>query len=482
MRSWLFSLRFQLTFWYAALLAVPLIAFAIICYVVFSNALLSRTDRFIDDAISAFSRELIADRRATASLDFAMQTTIAEVRFPDLGISILDSARRVVASTRAPRDADLGDRRPSGAVETGIDSALRDTSAHALAMTVGDGRGSYRLLSRPLTLRGRAFTIAASYPLSDIEDVLARIRRLFTVAIPALVLVAAFGGFFLAKRSLAPVAAMTQRASAISAANLGERLPVGGGEELAGLARVINELLDRLESSFEQQRRFMADASHELRTPTAILRAESDVTLSREQRAEGEYRESFTVIRDAARRLTRIVDDLFLLARADSGHLVPRRVDLHLDEVVQDAVRGVRQVADARGVRVTLDAAIEAPFSGDADLLGRVLLNLLDNAIRHSPQGSAVSVTMSRSAGRFEVRVRDSGPGIRAEDQSRVFDRFFRADPARSRAEATTTSGAGLGLAIGRRIVELHGGSLELVESRAGCTEFLAALPAQSPS
>ena len=153
-----------------------------------------------------------------------------------------------------------------------------------------------------------------------------------------------------------------------------------------GLAVVVNALLDRLETSFEQQRRFMADASHELRTPTAIIRTEAEVTLTRD-RGEDEYRSSVTVMRDAARRLTRIVDDLFLLARADSGHLVARRDALYLEELLHDAVRSVRQVAEQRGVVVKLGSIIEAPFEGDADLLGRLFLNLLDNAIKYSPKG-----------------------------------------------------------------------------------------------
>jgi len=287
-----------------------------------------------------------------------------------------------------------------------------------------------------------------------------------------LILCAATGGYFLAKRSLASVSAMTSHAAAISATNLHERLPVGGGDELVGLARVVNDLLDRLENSFEQQRRFMADASHELRTPAAILRAETDVTLSRVHRTEGEYRASVTIMQSAARRLTRIVDDLFLLARADAGHLVMRREALYLEDIVLDAARGVRQVADQRGVRVALGPVAEAPFEGDADLLGRLLLNLLDNAIKHAPEGSAVDIGMTHRDSSYEITVVDAGPGIPADAQARVFERFFRADAVRSRAETSATSGAGLGLAIARRIAELHGGQLELTESRPGRTEF----------
>ena len=478
MRPWPTSLRARLTVWYAALLGLPLIIFAIVCYVVFSRGLLDRTDRFIGDALSAFSRELVAERRATATLDQALATTITEVRFPDLRIAILDSARHIVAATASSRADDLADRRPSAATGQAIAEVLRSHDATgAFALTVGEGAGSYRVLAQPMMVRDQAFDVTGAYPLRDIEDVLARVRALFAIAIPLLVVCAGTGGYFLAKRSLAPVSAMTARASAISAANLDERLPVGGGTELVGLAQVVNALLDRLETSFDQQRRFMADASHELRTPTAIIRTEAEVTLSRDRDA-AEYRGSVTVMRDAALRLTRIVEDLFLLARADSGHLVARRDALYLEELLHDAVRSVRNVADQKAVAVKLGAIIEAPFDGDADLLGRLFLNLLDNAIKYSASGAIVAVEMSRDNGRYRVDVTDSGPGIPADAQSRVFERFFRADAARARGDSSTSSGAGLGLAIGRRVAELHDGTLDLMQSEPGLTRFRVTLPA----
>jgi signal transduction histidine kinase len=274
---------------------------------------------------------------------------------------------------------------------------------------------------------------------------------------------------------------MAARASEIGASTLHERLPVTTpGDELGGLATVINDLLDRLEKSFAQQRRFMADASHELRTPAAILRTEADVTLSRATRAEDEYRASLGVMQDASRRLTRIVDDLFLLARADAGHLVVRAENLFLEDVVLDAVRGIRPIADQRAVRVELHDMAEAPVHGDADLLGRLVLNLLDNAVKFSPAGAAVDVDLSRDDASGIVTVTDAGAGIPPDAQARIFERFYRVDAARSRVEASTTSGAGLGLAIARRIAEAHGGALQLVESQPGRTTFRATLPLRS--
>jgi len=480
MRAWPSTLRARLTLWYTVLLAVPLIAFAAASYVVVERTLERRTDVFIDDALTAFSRELFAERRAAMSVVQAMQTAVTEVKFRDLNIAILDADGRllVMNATGGTSEELSTSRRPSATVEQQLLAEVRQRNlAEAQALTVQGTTAAYRILSRPLSVQRQQFTLTGAYSLADIEDVLSQLRDLFLVAIPGLLLVSALGGSALAKRSLAPVAAMSAQAAVISASNMHERLPVGGGDELVGLARVVNGLLDRLEESFDQQRRFVTDASHELRTPTAVVRTEADVTLSRGHRSEAEYRESVTVIQDAARRLTRIVDDLFLLSRADSGHLVMRREPLYLEELVQEGTRSVRSVASERGVEIVLHEVVEAPLAGDADLLGRLLLNLLDNAIKHSPRGGTVDVAMQLHGTRCEVRVSDMGPGIPPESAARIFERFYRVDSARSRTETSATSGAGLGLAIARRIAEMHQGTVELALSRPGRTEFVVTVP-----
>ena len=478
MLRWPSSLRSRLTLTYTVLLGLPLVAFALVCYLVFARAVEARTDRFIDDALTAFSRELMAERRAASTTVGAMRATVDEVRFRDLHIAILDTAGHVVAMTALPDTEASADRRPSLDVATRLLASLRGRDlTKPLAVTLPSTRGAWRALARPVVVDAQPFSLTGIYSLRDIEEMLTRLRGMFLVAIPLLLMCAATGGHVLAKRSLAPVASMAAHAAEISATNLHERLPVHGGDELVGLARVVNDLLDRLDHSFAQQRRFVADASHELRTPTAILRSEADVTLSRPHRTEAEYRASVTIMQDAARRLTRIVDDLFLLARADSGHLVTHREALYLEELVHDAARALRSVADRRGVRIELREIVEAPFHGDADLLGRLLLNLLDNAIKYSPERGTVEVAMALRDDRYEITVADAGPGVPPDARERVFERFFRVDTARSRAENSSTSGAGLGLAIARRMAEMHAGRLDLVESRPGRTVFRLTLP-----
>jgi len=484
-RLWPTTLRARLTLWYTVLLGVPLILFAVASYVVVARTLERRTDIFIGDALTAFSQELVAERRASMNLVDAMRTAVDEVRFRDLNIAILDERGHLLAMNATDTGADElhVSRRASPEVEQGLLSVIRTKDlADTVTLTLRGGADDFRVLSRPLLVGGQRFALTGAYSMRDIDDVLERVRDLFYVAIPSLLLASAFGGYALARRSLAPVAAMSAQAAAITANNMHERLPVGGGDELVGLARVVNGLLDRLEASFEQQRRFITDASHELRTPTAVVRTEADITLSRVHRSEAEYRESVTVMQDAARRLTRIVDDLFLLSRADSGQLLARREPLDLEELLQDATRAVRSVAIQRGIHVVVHDVVEAPMTGDADLLGRLLLNLLDNAIKYSPAGSTVEVSMAVRDGRYEIRVADQGPGIPAAALEQVFERFYRVDAARSRADASETSGAGLGLAIVRRIADMHHARVSIPESRPGRTEFLVSIPVPSAS
>ena len=447
MLRWPSTLRWRLTLWYTGLLAAPLVGLAFGFYALFARTLSQRTDRFIDDALTAFSRELVAERRASLSADDAIHSTVEEVRFRDLHISVRDKAQHLIAMTPP----------------------------------LATGTGSVRVVSRPVTLSSEVFQVTGTYSTADIDDILNRIRGVLAIVIPLLVVGAVGGGYFLATKSLAPVSAMSERAAEITATNLRERLPVSGGEELAGLARVVNDLLARLEDSFVRQRRFMADASHELRTPTAVLRTEADVTLAQQHRSEEEYRASLTVIRDAAGRLARIVEDLFALARVDSENVATRRERVYVEELVDDAMRMVRPLGDARRVRVHLQEAVEAPMDADADLLGRLLINLLDNAIKHSPEGGVVEVRMHRHDGVVDVGVVDQGKGIPDEDRERIFHRFVRltADDAATGEQGARQPGVGLGLAIARRIAEAHGGSLIVFDSKpgGGHTEFRLTLP-----
>jgi two-component system, OmpR family, sensor kinase len=295
--------------------------------------------------------------------------------------------------------------------------------------------------------------------------------------IPVALLLASMCGYFLARKSLAPVAAMATQARSMGAANMHARLAVANQrDELGQLALSFNELLDRLEESFERQKRFIADASHELRTPVAILRGETEVTLSRGDRSPEEYRETLGILRDESLRLAHIIEDLFTLTRADAGEYPMTPVELYLDELAADVLRRTRSLALAKDITVTSSIAPELQMRADEALLRRMLLNLLDNAIKYTPRRGTITLDCGRSGEEYVVSVTDSGEGIPVELQQRIFERFFRADKARSRQEREL-GGAGLGLSIARWIAEAHHGRLELTRSAATGSTFTVVLP-----
>jgi signal transduction histidine kinase len=257
-------------------------------------------------------------------------------------------------------------------------------------------------------------------------------------------------------------------------------LPLTGGEnlgeehrpgELGQLARAFNGLVERLRAALSTQRRFMADASHELRTPVSVIRSAAEVTLSRPSRSEAEYRDALGIAGDEGRRLGALVDDMLVLARADAGGYTLRLADFYLNDVLTGCIRALEVVARERGVTIGAETLPDSPVRGDEDLIRRMLLNVLQNAVQHTADGSSVDVSLEQGGSELVVRVRDHGRGIAEPDRARIFDRFVQLDESRRGA------GTGLGLPIARWIAEAHGGRLELEASGAGGSTFAVALP-----
>jgi two-component system OmpR family sensor kinase len=282
------------------------------------------------------------------------------------------------------------------------------------------------------------------------------------------------------------VLVMSERARRIGAENLEQRLPVvNPRDELGQLAMTFNELLARLNDAFaqqrlafERQRQFMADASHELRTPLHVMRTAGEVTLDQAHNDEGEYRDALAMINQQTRHLARIVEDMFMLARADAGQRRPEWKSFYLDELVTEAARAAQVLAECKGVTVEIAHTDETPYRGDEGLLRQMVLNLLDNAVKYTPTGGAVRVSLARHDSAHEIAVADTGAGIPREAQPHIFERFYRVDKARARAEAGASGGSGLGLSIARWIAEAHQGSLELRHSDERGSMFVASLPA----
>ena len=497
------SVRVRLTLWYTCVLALVLIVFAITAYILVARTLTRRTDEGLSEMTRAFSETLKTElqevqagdkrvspqsQRVLASNDAAVAAATSEYRLKDYQFIVYDGARRIVASSNGflvelqEPSAPVWTRTSISSELSKLLEATQAGSAPVYA-TLSDGDDRFRTLAQTLQIGNGSYTFVVMHSLDEQEDLLERAGAALLVGVPLALLIASLGGYFLARKSLAPVVQMGETASRIGASNLHERLPVvNDRDELGSLAKVFNKLLARLNESFEQQRRFMADASHELRTPVAIVRGEAEVSLSRDERPAEDYRESLAIVHDEGRRLTRIVEDLFTLTRSDAGRQTLNLTDFYLDETVVECVRSLRTIAAARGLTLALKATDELPFNGDEEAIRQMLINLLDNAIKYTRPGGLVSVECKVQVDEFVLTVRDTGTGIPVESQPHIFERFYRADKARSRSangdeNVAAGSGAGLGLAIARLLTEAHGGRLDLLHSDEGGSIFVAALP-----
>jgi len=478
------SVRVRLTSWYTGLLALFLILLSLMTYFIFWRNTVQRTDSDLAELSDAFLTTLrseMEDQPGPDVLKNSAQVAIIEHRFRDQVYAVLGPTGELLVSTNdLPAPSPPDHTSPAVLLSSSAFRKFAEAGTHVdrLFQKVKGGRDGYRGFSRRFDLKGQTYTLIILQSLHSQEEMLEGIRQTFEWVIPIALLLASMGGYFLARKSLAPIVAMSNQAGRIGAANLHERLAVQNEkDELGHLARSFNGLLDRLDQSFERQQRFMADASHELRTPVAILRGEAEVSLSRPARAPEEYRESLTVLHDEAQRLTQIVEDLFTLTRADAGQYSLTTRDFYVDELVADCVHSARTLALAKNIKLTCEATQELPIKADESLLRRMVLNLLDNAIKYTPTNGSVTVACRLSGKEYALSITDTGSGIALDLQPRIFERFFRVDKARSRSE-TDGSGAGLGLSIARWIAEAHFGRLELTRSDAGGSTFTAFLPA----
>jgi two-component system, OmpR family, sensor kinase len=478
------SLRTRLTLWHTGVLAVLIVSFAIGAYAFLERGTWSRTDAALLDAATDLRTELLAERGDHSTTRRAAAEVLPEVRFTKIAFVVYDSAGGIVAasippSLRASRtaksDGEMGPPFDPGQLAPLVRSGRSHQSARTVALP--DAEGGYRAALEPLSMPDGQFTAVAARSVHDEAEMLSNARLAIAIAVPLALLLSALGGWLLARKSLAPMVIMREQASRIGATNLGQRLPVTTpGDEVGQLSVVINELLERVDRAFVQQRQFMADASHELRTPLAVVQNESSVALGRVDRSASEYQDALQVIRSAGRRMARIVDDLFLLARADTGDLPLRSEPLYLNDLVNECAREARTLAAGRDLRLDVDAATNAPFEGDEMLLRRLVLNLIENAIKYTPSGGRVDARLSVSHAAYRLEVEDTGAGVPAEVRSRIFDRFVRGDGARSHAD-DFSSGAGLGLPIAKWIAQAHGGRIELERTSAAGSLFVLTLP-----
>ena len=452
------SFRLQLTAWYVLFFSLLLAGFSGFLYFLLERHLYEQVDASLvstaETVATILEDEMVESGGKT---DLAAREIVREVQVPTAYLALFEDGQPLA---RSPQLRNL--KLP---LEAGI-ATLKNFGAHGARTIAVPSRRPY--LGKPT-----AFTLVVVQPLDGVAAQLDALRHVYYAALPVAMLVAALGGFLLASKSIAPVLSISEQAEAITDKNLHTRLEAPGARlEFARLARVFNELLARLDRSFERMRDFMADASHELRTPIAIIRGEADVALAHNRQAE-EYRESLAIIQDESRRLTRLVDDLLNLARADAGHQQLKVEEVYLNDLLEQCCRPAQAQARQKGVHLAAPPAGDIGFRGDPGLLQRLISNLLDNAIRYTPAGGSVEARLEARGAQAWLTIRDTGVGIPPELLARIFERFYRVDKARSRADG----GFGLGLSIVKWIAEAHRGEVR-VESRVNeGTTFTVVLP-----
>lgn len=454
------SIRVKLTLWYIGVLTLIIIAFAAAAYSLFVRVLRDEINENIKEmasnvVTSAKGEQEDAEKRRAP--DKIIAEALREFRFRDYYAAIFSREDKLVSIT----------------TDINLPNDLATTIGQTGFGDVNINEEPFRVFEQALVVKDANYKLYVFHSLADQIALESRIKQIFLVVAPILLLLAGSGGFFLARKSLKPIAAMGDRAKRISAANLHERLPITNAkDELGNLAIVFNELLDRLDFEFDRQRRFMADASHELRTPLAIIRGESEVALLKETRTSEEYQDSLLIVNDEGKRLSMIVEDLFTLARADSGELKANLRELYLDELVADCVRSIRSLADKRNITIDLKSK-ETSVKGDETLLRRLFINLLDNAVKYNNDGGKININVADHI----VTISNTGDVIAPENQDLIFERFYRVEKSRTQKNETTMSGAGLGLSIAKWIADLHHTELKYSLSGDGKNIFTITFP-----
>lgn len=463
MPGFVHTLRFRLTAWYSAALAIFMLGFTLLAYGLVRQQLVRHHDGSLQ-AIANQTLQILSEQADCEHLTPAQQAHLGQI-----GRLLLiheDQGRRS-AFFLSP------EMQVNPLVSRIAHAPWRHLHRSWFETLEGGGR-PWRVFSLPYRTRmGRQGVIHVVEDLGEIAPVLALLREILLLMLPAGLLFSAAGGYWLAGRALAPVERVTAMAREIEAKNLGRRLPrPDADDEIGRLVDTLNHMMDRLERAFEAMKRFTADASHELRTPLANLRSLVDLA-SRGILTPEEIQEEMASIGEEVHRLGQIVDDLLLMARADTDRLPLRMESLRLDELAGAQVETFALRAEEAGVALELDAPDPAPITGDERWMHQLMSNLLDNALKFTPRGGRIRLEV-RSAPDRKVRlaVEDTGPGIPPEDLERIFERFYRCDAARSHASAP---GSGLGLAIAAWIAQAHRATLRASNRPGGgaCFELL---------
>ncbi len=467
------SIRARFTGWYLFVLSILLIAMSIGVYAVMRHTLTSSLDRALAHRLEEVIFqpdfiEMITGNLPRAPLgEINGAYVLSEGGWTAVGYRLSDNTipESVLESSAAGAAAYVTiDHEDGPQVRYLVSAWAPQPRPVSPPDPAGPEFSQPREAQPPLDIAFETAVLVVGRPTDDILSALHTLRNTLLLAIPLTLLLSGSGGLFLIRRALQPVDQIIATARAIEETDLAKRVPVQSRDELGRLTQTINSMLDRLEKAFARQRQFTDDASHELRTPLSVIEAEATLALMRERDSK-EYREALATIAEESSSMHRLINQLLTLARGDSldqENLEMTMMDL--GSIVAEVAAALEPLAKERGVKL-FSQTTALYIIGDPVRIRRLVVNLVDNAIRYTEQGGSVWASVAEEGAEAVLRVKDNGIGIAAENLDQVFERFVRLDSSRHRGGEET--GSGLGLAICRQIVSLHGGAMG-VESMPG--------------
>ncbi len=452
-------IRLRMTLWYFLVLAAGLLAFAFFTLAALHHAMHRTVDRQLRAHMTAVRQ--IVNERENGTLEALHDDLDEDVELaPDLTLlEIWDQGGHVVYRSAPMNRMHV----PDSAPKVLDHPTTRSYQRHSL-----------RVLVRNVTTPSASYIVMVAIPINDFMEANRRVENTLWIAIPLLLLLSVAGGYWIAGRALSPIHSMIAATDAIHPGDLSTRLLVPRAEdEVRRLALTLNGMLGRLQAGFERITRFTADASHELRTPIALLRTRTEVLLRRTRSAE-EYRAALEANLGELERTSTLLEELMLLARADAGAETLHFADVDLTELVRSTTAVTQPLAEAKDLTWSVDLpTLPIHTHADGAALRQLLLVLIDNAVKYTPEHGSVRIALDASDEAAILEVSDTGIGIAQEILPNIFDRFYRADQARERA----AGGAGLGLSIGQWIAHRHGGTIRVQSVPSKGSNFVVTLP-----
>jgi two-component system heavy metal sensor histidine kinase CusS len=453
------SIRWRLTLWYGAVLSAILIAFSSSVYVLMRHHLLALTDAALAEELGDLGGD-VGRCRNVADLPRELAVRYSSHEGYEFQVSTLEGRPLFWSDQLSPSALPFPPPR----------ATAQRTSRRSLRLK---RLGHARLVSRVVPGPSSPVVIQAAVSLAPSDHALRELLAVLLMIGPLALAAALGGGYLLARKALAPVDRMVTTVADITAARLDRRVDAPNmHDELGRLASTFNDMIGRLQRSFDEVRRFTADAAHELRTPLSMMRTEAEVALRSSRHAEEDQRVLENILEETD-RLTRLVTQLLFLCREDSGLTRGTRPSVRMDDIVREVADHMQVAVREKGVTLEADSLPPCCVQGDADRLRQLLFNLLENAVKYTPPGGTIAVRGTVLDGRAKIIVTDTGIGIPPEHLPHIFGRFYRVDPSRSRE----TDGTGLGLSICRAIIEAHGGQIHVDSVLDRGTQVILTLP-----